>query len=508
MQERNAGMGKIRGYDGGRRRRQARRRKIWLALLCTLLAAAVVLLGAVLWKVIRFDETPNVSPQLLQSLPSVGTEIPEETWEITEAPEFGELTDTGNEAVDAANRLAKMYDYDGAIARIQAVDGYEKEEIYTDAIAVYEDLKSRCEVWEDYGKITHIFFHTLIVDEERAFASEKRDDYNKVMTTVDEFKQIIQSMYDRGYVLISLHKIAKMEVQPDGTEKMVKQEIRLPRGKKPFVLSEDDVCYYEYMEGHGMAGRLCLDENGRVVNEYVDADGNVLYGSYDVLTILEDFIEEHPDFSYQGSKGILAFTGYDGVLGYRTSDFWYAENCEYYISTPENDAEKANDHTSPNPNIEQDKQTARQVAQAIRDLGWEMASHSWGHPSLKDVSYERLVWDTDMWEREVEPIIGETDIILYPLGADVGEWMASSYSADNAKYSKLKSAGFDYFCNVDSAQYWVQINEDNFRQGRRNMDGFMMYKQILHPEKVLTSDLFDAQTVFSKERPVPVPGVQ
>ena len=80
------------------------------------------------------------------------------------------------------------------------------------------------------------------------------------------------------------------------------------------------------MTGTGFATKLCLDENGKVVNEYVERDGSVSYGSYDVLTVLEDFIETHPDFSYQGSKGILAFTGYDGILGYRTSDFWYNEN--------------------------------------------------------------------------------------------------------------------------------------------------------------------------------------
>ena len=50
------------------------------------------------------------------------------------------------------------------------------------------------------------------------------------------------------------------------------------------------------------------------------------------------------------------------------------ENCDYYVSTPANDKEKREDHTSPNKNIEQDKQTAREVAQAIRDLGWELAS--------------------------------------------------------------------------------------------------------------------------------------
>lgn len=56
------------------------------------------------------------------------------------------------------------------------------------------------------------------------------------------------------------------------------------------------------MTGTGFATKLCLDENGKVVNEYVERDGSVSYGSYDVLTVLEDFIETHPDFSYQGSR--------------------------------------------------------------------------------------------------------------------------------------------------------------------------------------------------------------
>lgn len=430
-----------------------------------------------------------------------------ETWDITEASPKGELTDSDDLIVQQANRLAMQYDYDGAIEKIKSVSGYADSELYVSCIESYEELKSQTVQWTDYDKITHIFFHSLIVDSELAFASYKSSDYNQVMTTLEEFKDIMQSMYDKGYVLISLHKIARMETQPDGTQQMVKQEIWLPRGKKPFVLSEDDVCYYEYMTGTGFATKLCLDENGKVVNEYIDRDGNVLYGSYDVLTVLEDFIEEHPDFSYQGSKGILAFTGYDGILGYRTSDFWYNDDCDYYIATPANDKEKREDHTTPNLNIEQDKQTARQVAQAIRNLGWELASHSWGHLNMTSTSYEHLVWDTDMWEREVESIIGETDIILYPLGADVGDWRPSQYTFDNAKFKKLWDVGFRYYCNVDSTQYWLQYGSNYMRQGRRNMDGQMMFKQMVYPDKMLTDDLFDVYEVFDRRRPLPVSGV-
>ena len=37
-----------------------------------------------------------------------------------------------------------------------------------------------------------------------------------------------------------------------------------------------------------------------------------------MVPLIDTFVKEHPDFSYHGRKGILAMTGYDGVLGYRT----------------------------------------------------------------------------------------------------------------------------------------------------------------------------------------------
>lgn len=499
-------MGKKRSWEEYKEKRNRRRgTKAVLILLLTLLVFACAGLGVLAWTCLR----PVILPHLPEDIARYETAAKKEyeTWAVTEAAADGELQDSEDPVVQAANYKAMQYDYDGAIAMIRAIPGYADNELYQKCIETYEELKSQTVQWTDYDKITHVFFHSLVVDSELAFSSYKSSDYNQVMTTLEEFQAIMESMYEKGYVLISLHKIARMELQEDGTEQMVQQEIWLPRGKKPFVLSEDDVCYYEYMTGTGFATRLCLDENGQVVNEYIDRDGNVSYGSYDVLTVLEDFIAEHPDFSYQGSKGILAFTGYDGVLGYRTSDFWYNDNCDYYISTPANDQEKAEDHTSPNLNIEQDKQTAAAVAQAIRDLGWEMASHSWGHINMTTTSYEHLVWDTDIWEREVEPIIGETDIILYPLGADVGDWRPSQYTFENAKFAKLWSAGFRYFCNVDSAQYWVQYGSNYMRQGRRNLDGQMMFKQMVYPDRMLTSDLFDVFEVFDRRRPLPVSGV-
>ncbi len=435
------------------------------------------------------------------------------------------LEKTGDTVLDDANYLAAMYDYDGAIAKIQSVSGYESNEAYTEAIADYEQRKSEAVAYSDNSTIPHIFFHTLVVDTSRAFddniAISKQDgmnkvkDYNYVMTTVDEFCRILEEMYSRGYVLVSIYDVASYETQADGTQVMKHQPIYLPEGKKPFVLSVDDVSYYEYMEGHGFASKLVVGEDGTPTSEYTNPDGSVTYGSFDVVPILDDFVETHPDFSYRGAKGIIALTGYEGIFGYRTSDFWYNSNCDYfdqYFSwNLENNTKKKQTMYYDNPNIEQDKESAKQVAQACRDDGWLFASHTWGHNKVGDSgSYERFESDARLWDREVKPLLGDVDIIIYPQGEDLYEGSWRGYDPENQKYQLLKELGFSYFCSVDSNLGWTQLGSEYFRMGRANVDGQRMWEAIssyVDPSSGAVdrlSTLIDSRLVFDWSRPTPV----
>ena len=106
--------------------------------------------------------------------------------------------------------------------------------------------------------------------------------------------------------------------------------------------------------------------------------------------------------------------------------------------------------------------------------------------------------DTEKWMSYVKPIVGDTDVIIFAFGADIGGW--EGYTSDNEKFNYLKNVGFNIFCNVDSSQYWVQFGNTYMRQGRRKLDGYRMY---YNPEMV--EDLFDASSVFDPARPTPVP---
>lgn len=388
-----------------------------------------------------------------------------------------------------ADRLAAMYDYDAA-AETLANSDYKEDPEALSRIERYQATAATM-VAADNSEITHVFFHILTVDTDRAFTDDKQGkDFNQVMTTIPEFEKILQQMYERGYVLVGLHDIAEVQKQDDGTEKMVSKKIMLPEGKKPFVMSEDDVCYYEYMEGRGFADKMVLDENGKLKLQYTDAAGNVSIGDYDIVPILDNFVDEHPDFSYRGAKAIMAFTGYNGVLGYRTDETYDASSPNY---DPKNTA---------NPNIEADRETVKTLMKALVEDGYELASHSWGHINFTNRSLADLTRDTDRWERNVETLMPEPcDILLYPFGADISDWHA--YSADNEKFQMLDKAGFRYYCNVDSTKAWTQISGDTMRQGRRNLDGYRLWKDYCGEDAKL-SDLMDVKSVFDTRRPTPI----
>jgi len=51
------------------------------------------------------------------------------------------------------------------------------------------------------------------------------------------------------------------------------------------------------------------------------------------------------------------------------------------------------------------------------------------------------------------------------------------------------------------SQYYVQIRDRYFRQGRRNLDGYRLYQNLYGGGEDRTSDLFDSASVIDPQRP-------
>ncbi|MBR5564531.1 MAG: polysaccharide deacetylase [Roseburia sp.] len=361
-----------------------------------------------------------------------------------------------------ADHLAQGYYYDEAIELLQNIpDEYTQDEEVLSRISLYQTARDSFVPYEE--PVRHIFFHSLIVDTSLAFDGDyMANGYNYWMTTVDEFKAMLEELYANDFILIDIHEIAREETDENGNVKIIANAPMVPKGKKPLVLSVDDVNYYEYMEKDGFARNLMIDENGNVKNLYIDKDGNELIGDYDVAPILDTFVKEHPDFSLRGAKGILALTGYEGTLGYDT-------------------------HLTDSPTLEEDIQTATAVANRLKETGWLFAIHGYGHRDAKKITYSHLMNDTNRWINDVGSIVGETDIYIYPYGSEI------DYPSDKLNY--FKSVGLRYFCGVWTKPF-VSVKDNYVRQTRCNLDGFNM---ITRPKSL--ADLFDVSKVLDPDRP-------
>ena len=413
------------------------------------------------------------------------------TTEPTQSQE--EIEQLAAALLEKAEFVAAGFDYEKACRMLQEFEHYDRVPMLADKVTEYTAKDAQLVSYARMDQVTHVFFHSLIVDPSRAFDGEYTDDgYNQYMTTCDEFWAMLESMYERGYILVTPYQVAYEVSDAYGT-RFTYGDIRIPEGRIPFIMSQDDLNYYGYMiggesgvnevpvfantKGDGFAHRIVIGEDGYPTCEYMDKDGNITTGDYDLVPLLEKFIQEHPDFAYRGARAVLGMTGYEGVFGYRTKPSY-----EGTIGTERYQAEV---------------QAAKEVAQCLRDHGWILASHSYGHPAYGNITAEKVEIDSDKWENTVQTVIGETDIILYPHGSDIAG--TGPYTFDNAKFAALYEDGYRYYFNVDSNIYWSQLGDNYYRGGRRNLDGYRMW----YNPKML-EDLFDVDKIFDKARPTPI----
>lgn len=315
---------------------------------------------------------------------------------------------------------------------------------------------------ENTMPVEHIFFHPLIAYPELAFDGDYMEQgFDDWFVTAYEFQKILQSLYDNDYILVNLNDIFEYNEE---NKKYMQKSLMLPEGKKPLVLSIDDMNYYEYMIENGTVHKLVLDNNNEVAAYTVSLEGEPqIRRDLAIVPILDDFVKNHPDFSYNGAKGCIALTGYEGVLGYRTYE-------------KENDIRQA------------EIDSAMPVIEKLLETGWYFASHGYGHYDAALISYNKLESDTIKWKNEVETLIGETQLYIYPFGSGV------KYS--DPKFKMLSDLGFKAMCVVGNGDPYYSYNDLGVITQRWHIDGITLKKQ---PD--LTMRFYNASEIIDPVRP-------
>ncbi len=388
-----------------------------------------------------------------------------------------EQAQEAEDILSVSAHLAAQCDYDHAIALIGSFSGdlNDYPELL-EAQAQYESEKENLVLWDDVNQVLNLSFHPLIADAQRAFSDGTYGtSYNRNYVTTGEFRKILQQLYDNNYILVKLS---------DVTTENGPMELYLPSGKKPLIITQTHVNYNTYMidgdgdklpdkDGDGFASKLILDDNGNLSCEMVDAQGETVTGEFDLVPILESFIETHPGFSYKGAKAILAVTGYDGLFGYRTSPAakeYFGE--DFHVS---------------------EVASAEQVTNALRNQGYELACYTYENEPYTGFTAEQIQAELNKWQNEITPILGETDIFVFCRNSDIAP-NGSAYNDD--RFQVIQASGFKYFlgfCDNGTPSYSAHSNY--IRQGRILVTGSNLAYQ-----KAWFTGIFDPSSVLESIR--------
>jgi hypothetical protein len=268
-----------------------------------------------------------------------------------------------------------------------------------------------------HGPVEGIFVHPLVLRPELAFTNDTLGHgFQDYFVTAREFRAILDQLWRNGWTLVDVHRAARGDV-------------RVPVGRKPLVLSEDDVNYYAYFAGRGLADRLLLDDQGVVRAEYHDSTG-VHLNDEDVVPLVEEEVARHPEFSADGAKGVLALTGYEGLFG---------------------------EHNLDDPAA---RQRVRSLADRLRATGWTLASHTYGHIRLANDSVTTVARDTGKWKARAADLLGPVDVLIYPYGS----------VPTTAGLDLLRDEGFRVQMEIDVVARRV-VRDDVVVLSRRHIDG-------------------------------------
>lgn len=357
------------------------------------------------------------------------------------------------ELLGKAATLATGYDYEGAIALLEGYTGSDPQ--VASQRDAYKATLDALVPLADSAVVTQISFQPIVADPARAFDGDGQSDYYyRNNLTVKEFKAVLEGLYSNGYVLVSQKQMAAA----DETGKFVAGSIRLPKDKKPLVMSLVPAHYLKEDASNGFADRLVVGENGQLTCEYTDAEGNKTQGSYDFVSILEEFIAMHPDFSYRGARAMLTFSGAKDPLGYDLS----------------NGEEAAQ---------------AKTVVEALRNAGYAFASFTYGEISYADSTPEEVKEDVESWNAVYGELLGPVETLVYAGGMELEE-----YSGE--KFDILMNAGFRYFSGMNNGDIaWGKMGDNYLRQDRRTITAARVMEN-----GEMVADLFDAASVVSDTR--------
>lgn len=323
---------------------------------------------------------------------------------------------------------------------------YSAEELFSDLAVIFPDdsrisndlfeATSHTEAVQKYkGTVQVISVRPLIAAQDRASGDVG------LYLSPEQFTRILEELYANDYVLVDAETMADQSEPNFITE----VDLTVPEGKKPVIIIIEPLDYSVLNYSAGNCSRLILNEQGQVCGEYIDAQGQTVVSRYaESVGILDAFVESHPDFSYNGAKGVISICGNESFFGYVVCP----EQAEVRASNMEAIGRTAPTYSE--ADMDANSESVKAITERLVDTGWRFASSTYGNINAYESDMQTIVDDTSAWMSRIRPLIGDVHIIVYPGGNYI-------YGTDErAEY--LKSNGFRIFVGMGTQPYYIYGN--------------------------------------------------
>ena len=370
---------------------------------------------------------------------------------------------------------------------LQTYKFYSAEQLFSDLAVIFPEddiIKSNLltatsytgEVKEYRGPIEVICVRSLIADTDVAFSGRFRSKDTGMYLTTYEFEKILENLYERDYVLVDPENL----VDASDPTFLFERNLRVPKGKKPLVVVIENLQYSCAAYNCGTCRRLVLNDENQVCGEYVNAAGEtVVSRTAESIGILDVFVEKHPDFTFDGAKGIISVSGHEACFGYLVAA-GEIEDRNAALS-----AAKLPQINPTNDDIDYSRERVTDIVKILSENGWKFASCTYDYiEDCRNTEKQVLMDDTVKWLDQIGSLFGEVHMLVYPNGNYI-------YGTDDrAVY--YKNLGFRIFFGGGATPYYTY--GDNYLYldrammsyntlSRKAYAGLFDYTEIIDPAR-------------------------
>jgi hypothetical protein len=370
---------------------------------------------------------------------------------------------------------------------LQTFKFYSAEKLFSDLAVIFpedEMIKGNLltatshtsEVREYRGQIEVICVRSLIVDTDTAFAGRYHSSSTDLYLTTSEFEKILENLYERDYVLVDPENL----IDSSDPTFLLERNLKVPKGKKPLVVVIENLQYNATAYNCGTCRRLVLNDENQVCGEYRNSSGETIVSrTAESIGILDTFVERHPDFTYDGAKGIISVSGYEACFGYVVSQDEVDDRNSALVASNLPQIDPTADEIAYN------RDRVTEIVRSLKDNGWQFASCTYSYiEDCRNTEKQILVDDTKKWLDQIGSLFGEVHMLVYPNGNYI-------YGTDDrAVY--YKNHGFRIFFGGGATPYYTY--GDNYLYLDRAM---MSYKTLT---RKAYEELFDYNEIIDPAR--------